>query len=1064
MGCGASTNYQYEVNLTWEQVSRTVDTPRPKDDKLVLRHSNWKTVRIFVSSTFKDFHSERDVLVKEVFADLRHWCEKRRLHLVECDLRWGIPKDTTTEFTLRTCLEEIDRCYEDNIMPFFLNMTSERCGWIPGVQEVPPQFAAEYRWIHGLSVTEMEIMHGAYRKGNPNSLFMIRDGSFLESVPEKHHKDFIDITPEAPFKLKMLKKMLQDRFDPSQVYQYQCEVAGVNSEGRVQLKGLENFSLKVFEFFTQRVGEQYPLEEVQTDPYRQQEEAHEAYMKNKGDLVLGRDSILQEIQLYITELGVDYPMLLVGEAGSGKSAIMARVADVATTKALNKEIPGGGDTGWHVFYHFVGAIPGSTDLETVLKRLLRELDIVNDTTMPKDMESTVQLTCGVLSSRTTRPTIIIIDAVNQMDEDPHAQSVSWLPRKLAPQVRVVLSMIDSTPQHRALTERQRKPQEVRVTALSKEDRQEIVRAMLDKYNKRLDQHQMNSLLSKESSDNPLWLSVACEELRVYGVFEKVSDKINSLADGLLNLLAQVLERFEREYGGTLLVATLCLLETSAKGMLEVELLRLLGNEENLLPPEDGSQIDLEAREELPAGQVAPVRWAGVYRALKPFLRPFGDSGEGRLDFYHRSLSKAVRRKYFGSDDDEEDSTDSRWRYRWWHHKLANFFDSCENIDRRVEEYPHHLVQLGAQERLAECLTEWDMFDKLYHPEWSAQLLLYWRKAGGYDTMDSRYRKVLDEIKQDPEVSVQEVVLRHEKVARVLLQAGKLEEAKGVIQYALEREESELGARPERMTELYYVAGLIYDEIVKSVEFVNRETMNDLRPCMDYLRKSIALREQLEGDHHKYQRAFGLVKLAFALNNWSDCGGDTSFSRSSAAAEGFQVVGEAIRILRELGDNGHLAEAVMTKGILMPRYNTQSQMDLYEEALELSQQAYGENNTLSSRIYGNMGIAYETIGQLRKAYKYFQLAAQCTEEVFGPDHPKTLQNKAVLEEDTYRAVARQIQQEAENGGGQGGDDDSDGFFDDLDSDEDNAEENVQEDNTEEDNTEEDNVQEERQEQQ
>ncbi len=42
-------------------------------------------------------------------------------------------------------------------------------------------------------------------------------------------------------------------------------------------------------------------------------------------------------------------------------------------------------------------------------------------------------------------------------------------------------------------------------------------------------------------------------------------------------------------------------------------------------------------EHLPA-----FKWAEVYRALKPFLRPFGDSGEGRLDFYHRSLSKSVR--------------------------------------------------------------------------------------------------------------------------------------------------------------------------------------------------------------------------------------------------------------------------------------------------------------------------------------------------------------------------------------------------------------------------------------
>ena len=39
-----------------------------------------------------------------------------------------------------------------------------------------------------------------------------------------------------------------------------------------------------------------------------------------------------------------------------------------------------------------------------------------------------------------------------------------------------------------------------------------------------------------------------------------------------------------------------------------------------------------------------AKWALVYRALKPLLRPCGDLGEGRLDFYHRSISKAVRRK------------------------------------------------------------------------------------------------------------------------------------------------------------------------------------------------------------------------------------------------------------------------------------------------------------------------------------------------------------------------------------------------------------------------------------
>ena len=41
----------------------------------------------------------------------------------------------------------------------------------------------------------------------------------------------------------------------------------------------------------------------------------------------------------------------------------------------------------------------------------------------------------------------------------------------------------------------------------------------------------------------------------------------------------------------------------------------------------------------------PARdWAIIYKYMKPLLRPCGDLGDGRLDFYHQSLSKAVRKK------------------------------------------------------------------------------------------------------------------------------------------------------------------------------------------------------------------------------------------------------------------------------------------------------------------------------------------------------------------------------------------------------------------------------------
>lgn len=63
--------------------------------------------------------------------------------------------------------------------------------------------------------------------------------------------------------------------------------------------------------------------------------------------------------------------------------------------------------------------------------------------------------------------------------------------------------------------------------------QEIVAEVLGRFQKKLTLDQMIELLNKESSANPLWLSIACEELRVFGDFKQISEKVASLKDSLL---------------------------------------------------------------------------------------------------------------------------------------------------------------------------------------------------------------------------------------------------------------------------------------------------------------------------------------------------------------------------------------------------------------------------------------------------------------------------------------------------------------------------------------------------
>ena len=120
----------------------------------------WEKVHVFISSTFNDMHAERDYLVKQVFPELREWCEKRKLHLVDIDLRWGVTEQDAlhNRNVVKICLERIDDC-----RPFFLCFLGQRRGWVPGEGDISSATYEEYpgleKYVGDASVTEMEILH-----------------------------------------------------------------------------------------------------------------------------------------------------------------------------------------------------------------------------------------------------------------------------------------------------------------------------------------------------------------------------------------------------------------------------------------------------------------------------------------------------------------------------------------------------------------------------------------------------------------------------------------------------------------------------------------------------------------------------------------------------------------------------------------------------------------------------------------------------------------------------------------------------------------------------------------
>lgn len=52
--------------------------------------ANDRTIRVFISSTFRDMIEECDELMTHTWPELRRLCQERQVELVEVDLRWGI--------------------------------------------------------------------------------------------------------------------------------------------------------------------------------------------------------------------------------------------------------------------------------------------------------------------------------------------------------------------------------------------------------------------------------------------------------------------------------------------------------------------------------------------------------------------------------------------------------------------------------------------------------------------------------------------------------------------------------------------------------------------------------------------------------------------------------------------------------------------------------------------------------------------------------------------------------------------------------------------------------------
>lgn len=304
-----------------------------------IKHYRWETVRVFISSTFNDFHAERDYLIKYVFPDLRQWCEQWKLYLVDVDLRWGI---TTTEAEsgklIDICLEEIDKC-----RPFFICFLGNKYGYVPGVESKEKKTLPKYDTLKGkedFSITHLEIYHAIKETLLPtnetipskHAFFYFRTGdslpkpgtihSFSEMDNALYVETFFEKEPAKINRLQKLKAEIRTFYEnigkaigsaneaDKRIFKYtptyDPNLRNPESDrlkGRFTIESLKEIGTRVKENLKGAITEIFK-ERIDTlssnfkrDNFQHEKDLHDAFIENRTRLFVGREKSLKKLGL-----------------------------------------------------------------------------------------------------------------------------------------------------------------------------------------------------------------------------------------------------------------------------------------------------------------------------------------------------------------------------------------------------------------------------------------------------------------------------------------------------------------------------------------------------------------------------------------------------------------------------------------------------------------------------------------------------------------------------------------------------------------------------------------------
>ena len=387
--------------------------------------------------------------------------------------------------------------------------------------------------------------------------------------------------------------------------------------------------------------------------------------------------------------------------------------------------------------HFIGSSPQSSDWTGMLRRVMVELGrrFGIDAKIPDTAEDLRATFANWLHMAAARGRVILLlDALNQLEDRDGAPDLVWLPPQIPAGVRLIVSTLPGRPLEE-LARRSWSVLEVEPLALSQ--REELIGDYLAQYRKELSHPQAEQVARSRQCANPLFLRVLLEELRLWGEHQTLGERIGHyLAASTIPALYQlVLGRWETDYERErpgMVGEAMSLLWAARRGLSEAELLDLLGTNGQPLPAAYWSPFSLAAEQSL-------------------------GSRAGLIGFAHDYLRQAVRDRYLSTEGHQQAA----------HLRLAGYFDSRRDQPRGVIELPWQLTRARAWTALSGLLADPGFLSKAWEAS-QFDVQGYWTQieAGSPLRMAEVYRPVIDQ----PETNGKHAL----EVGMLLREAGHLD--------------------------------------------------------------------------------------------------------------------------------------------------------------------------------------------------------------------------------------------------------------------------------------------------